>query len=953
MSLEIVYQNVRGLRTKINDFNLSLLNCNADIVCVTESWLNSDFLDAELSSGAYQIIRRDRNYALGNTTMGGGCLVAYKNGLSVERLPEYETNLDIIEDLWLRIKLTDSSLYICLTYITPKAPLGNYMEHFNKIKDCILSHDDSSHFLIIGDYNLRNILWNISSTVNSPMILANSPPSEELLTTIDICNFNQLNLVPNSNGVILDLVLSNMPLESVTVDRLKYFLQPEDSHHPALQIALNINAHYVEERQIRKYNFRKANYEAINVTLEGTDWSFLNEMDINGAVEAFYAKIYDIIDTFTPPAVFKGKFPTWYSRNLIKLIKDKEKARRTWKATLQNTDYLVYSNLRSQSKSMIADCYKEYLMHLQNTMSSNMKVFWSFTKNKRQTNSYPNELSYNNIKSSHPPDMCQLFADYFQTTYSSIVTSSNTYHIDPINPEASNEFNHITILAENVECILSKLDENKHGGPDGIPNIFVKRASKNLSAPLTTIFNRSLHAGIVPDRFKMALVTPIHKKDKKSEVVNYRPICLLNVFSKIFERLVHDKLQEYFVDKLDVHQHGFIKNKSTLTNLSHYVNYVSSNLDAKYEVHAIYTDFSKAFDTVNFNILLSKLKSHGVGGTVLKWLNSYLINRKLQVAFAGYKSESFSPPSGVPQGSVLGPLLFNIFINDLGNLLHCKYLLFADDLKIYICIRSSEDCGILQNDLNSLANWCRRNKLELNIEKCKFMPFSLKRIPQEANYHINGVQLERVTAIRDLGILFDTKLKFKSHITTCLSKSYRMLGFVMRLAKEFSQPKCIDILYNALVRSQIEYLAPIWTPHQSTYVKTIERLQKKYTRFIFWLTRTPYTSYITRINHLKMLTLEARRVYFDACLLHNIIHNDNLIELANLLNYRNVQRPNRRNILFNIASAENSYGLYVNPIRRLQSSFNTTFNNVDIHNMDIRQFKKEVLRTLSFNQSLH
>lgn len=951
MSLDIIYQNVRGLRTKLNEFNSSLLNCDADIVCITESWLNSNILDAELSDESYNIIRRDRDYSLSGTTAGGGCLIAFRHNLTVERLPEFETRLDNVEDLWTRVKLTNSFLYICVTYIKPNATLNHYIEHLEKVKECILSAELSSQFLVLGDYNLPGISWNVRTPNGSPTLSYSSAPSEELLNTLEFCNFNQINDIQNVNGVILDLVLSNQPLELIELRRLRHFLQPEDTHHPTLQISLKTDAHYVMEKQIRKYNFRKANYEAINDELEVTDWNVLNELELNAAVDNFYSKLNPIIDKFTPLAIFKRNFPTWYSTDLIRLIREKDRARRKWKRSASDDDYGHYSELRARSKQLISDCYGKFLIHLQNNMSSNMKIFWSFTKSKRQTNTYPNELLYNGTRSSHPTSMCQMFADYFQTTYSggSVQSSGDN---DPIIHELPTEFNQVTISPGAVESLLSKLDENKHGGPDGIPNIFVRRTCKFLAIPLSIIFNKSINAGSVPDKFKMALVTPIHKKDKKSEVVNYRPVCLLNVFSKVFERLVHDELQDFLVEKLDIHQHGFIKNRSTLTNLTHYVDYITTNLDAGFEVHAVYTDFAKAFDTVNFKLLLSKLRSYGIGGNILKWIESYLANRTLRVAFAGYKSAAFSPPSGVPQGSVLGPLLFNVFINDLGSLLKCKYLLFADDLKIYICIRSMADSHILQRDLVTLEHWCLRNGLTLNIEKCKFIPFTLKRNPTMATYLLNGTALERVNTIRDLGITFDSKLKFKPHITACLAKSYRMLGFTMRLSQSFSRPKCVELLYNSLVRSQIEYLSPVWSPHQSTYIKDIERLQQKYTRFVYWLTRTPYTSYINRINHLKLLSLEARRVYFDACLLHDIIHNANLFELADHLVYRTIDRPNRNNHLFQCRPVNTSYGLNTNPIRRLQSSYNEMFNHINIHNINIRQFRKEITDTLSFNQSL-
>lgn len=163
MSLEVIYQNVRGLRTKINEFNYSLLASNADLICVTETWLN-----------VYSVLRRDRNYALSNSSVGGGCLVAY---LMVERLPEYENALNLVEDLWLRVKLSDSYLYVCVIYMTPKAPTCSYVEHLKKVRDCVVESDSLSQFLVLGDYNLPNILWSIPTPFNMPTVINSSPHS--------------------------------------------------------------------------------------------------------------------------------------------------------------------------------------------------------------------------------------------------------------------------------------------------------------------------------------------------------------------------------------------------------------------------------------------------------------------------------------------------------------------------------------------------------------------------------------------------------------------------------------------------------------------------------------------------------------------------------------------------------------------------------------------------------
>lgn len=365
-------------------------------------------------------------------------------------------------------------------------------------------------------------------------------------------------------------------------------------------------------------------------------------------------------------------------------------------------------------------------------------------------------------------------------------------------------------------------------------------------------------------------------------------------------------------------------------------------------MHAIYSDFSKAFDTVDIDILLSKLQKFGIEDSLLNWFKSYLRGRSIQVAFNGYKSSPFSPPSGVPQGSVLGPLLFNIFINDLGSKLKCDYLFYADDLKIYTCVDSLIDVVKLQTDINTLYNWCEINNLKLNIKKCKYLPFSNKHNPITASYHINNIQLEQVYSIRDLGVTFDSKLKFNEHISNIINKSYRCLGFITRITKKFNNTKCLDLLYNALVRTNLEYASTIWSPYQVTYKHSIERVQKKFTRLIYFKKGMAKVDYNLRLKHLKMISLESRRIYSDMSFLHKIIHNQINPLLQIQLTIRDISYPNRFNTLFQPKFSRTYYGSNSQITNRLQREFNKFFNNnnIDIRHTLLSPFKILILRRL-------
>lgn len=378
-----------------------------------------------------------------------------------------------------------------------------------------------------------------------------------------------------------------------------------------------------------------------------------------------------------------------------------------------------------------------------------------------------------------------------------------------------------------------------------------------------------------------------------------------------------------------------------------YTNFIAEAMAGRGEVHAIYTDFAKAFDTVSFPILLKKLNEMGIGDNMLRWIMSYLTQRTVRVAFSGCTSSPFSPPSGVPQGSVLGPLLFNIFINDLSNSIKCNNLLFADDQKMYSLVKTNEDAVNLQVDIDSMFGWCQNNEISLNNSKCSHISFSNKRTPLEALYFINGIPIQETLMVKDLGITFDSNLRFDIHIDTIINKSYRMLGFVKRMARNFNNAKCIASLFNSLVRSQLEYLTPIWTPWQKTYSEKIEKVQNAFTRFLFYHTRTPATDSNERRTNLNILSLESRRLYFDMSLLYDIIHNNTMNDLSNKLVYRNPNIRNRNQLLFNPLTTFNNFGFERDIITRLQRKYIDKFNHIDILNIDKITFKAQVLEVLS------
>lgn len=346
---------------------------------------------------------------------------------------------------------------------------------------------------------------------------------------------------------------------------------------------------------------------------------------------------------------------------------------------------------------------------------------------------------------------------------------------------------------------------------------------------------------------------------------------------------------------------------------------------------------------VDHAILAWKLGHAGICGSLLRWCESYLLNRSQLVIVRGFKSTAREVPSGVPQGSHLGPLFFLVFINDLCTTVTSRFKLFADDLKIYREIHSRDDVTSLQADLSTIGLWCYKNKMVLNASKCFHIKFTRKRNFTNAVYYINGSPLDEVSSIRDLGVIVDQKLDFREHIDHIAKKGARLAGFVIRQTKTFKEPEIPIILFNCYVRSLLEYCSPIWSPSYAVHINRIERLQKK---FIYHLTYAnnrcrSLTSYDSRLQHYNMFPLDHRRKTADIVFLHKIING--IIDSPDILHKIQLSVPrvgsrlnNRKTFL--LPSCRTNYSQH-SSLYRLCSYYNGICNDLDIFNASAKTIK--------------
>ena len=326
------------------------------------------------------------------------------------------------------------------------------------------------------------------------------------------------------------------------------------------------------------------------------------------------------------------------------------------------------------------------------------------------------------------------------------------------------------------------------------------------------------------------------------------------------ERAIVNLVFPVVKEKLYHLQHGFIKGRSTVTQLLEVFNEVSSILDSAGQVDMVYLDFSKAFDSVSHKLLLHKLCSFGFHSSLLKWFEAYLIGRRQRVVVDGVNSDWLPVVSGVLQGSILGPLLFVLYINDLPSVAQTTIALFADDAKCYIDVNSTSDCELLQADLNALVTWSNEWELNFHPSKCQVITMSRRRNPVIFDYNMDGTSLSKIDTMKDLGVDISSKLVWDTHVNRVVKKCNRKMGMIMRTVGFNAPVKVTKTLYSSLIRSDLEYGSCLWSGTSKHNIQVLEGVQRRATKFIL---HYPDQDYKERLSSLDLLPLTLRRDKFD------------------------------------------------------------------------------------------
>ena len=431
-------------------------------------------------------------------------------------------------------------------------------------------------------------------------------------------------------------------------------------------------------------------------------------------------------------------------------------------------------------------------------------------------------------------------------------------------------------------------------GPDGLPGLILQYFSYELSYPLSIIFNTSLSEGTVHNDWRCAEVTAIFKKGDKSSPGNYRPVSLTSVICKVLESFIREQLVLFMEgnNMFSSCQHGFKSHRSCVTQLLDVMNDLTELIENGDSIDVLYLDFRKAFDTVPHQRLSNKLKAYGIDGNLLNWIQSFLSGRKQRVKVNNSDSDYSQVKNGIPQGSILGPVLFIIFINDLPDLTQNICKIFADDTKIY----GSDDKFVsIQDDLFKLMQWSNTWQLHFNTDKCSVLHMGKKN--KQHTYFMDEdrtKELKTIQSEKDVGVTFSTNMKFDLHISNIINKANKLTGLIKRSFNHLDKNKLV-MLYKSIVRPHLEYANVIWHPAFKRQRKNLEKVQRRATKIV---SEFRDMSYEERLKALNLPSIKYRQLRGDLIQTYKIIHNIDNVDTDKLFKFQT--SSNTRNSEFKL-----------------------------------------------------
>ena len=870
--------NARSLNKNHTELGQVLDKTYFDAFSVSESWLTKNTPKDRFMFNDFNIVRSDRK----NKRGGGVCLFIRKQYSKFRKI-NIPNMCEMPEMLWVEIEVGRSKIAIGTLYKPPKIPCSAFRLAYDSL---IHIYSKYEHTILAGDFNVN--LFNPDSYESR--VLADSliePFSLKQMVT-------SATRITDKSKTLIDLILVTRPENILCTGVCD---APGISDHCFTYCAYNIKRVKFQPYVVKRRDFRNFDREAFYQAIEFEPWENILCVDsVDDKVSVLENLINSILDKFAPYKSFvvnnKSATP-WITDEILEKMDERDGCKDTFNKTGENVYWEAYKYLRNKVTAMMRASQKKVF---NDTINSNISNSGAFYKAAAKLHVIPNKKSKPNFNFS---------ADALNKAFTS--NNNKKLNEDFINSRISNlykktnpcihKFSFAPVSEEEVIKIVKSI-KSKSSGIDGINISTILLFLPRITTVLTNIINVSFELNQFPERWKKALITPIPKCEVPLQESDFRPISLLPTFSKVLEKAANIQIVAYLLkhDLLDPYQSAYRKNHSTFTALLKITYDILDSIDDSNITLLIFLDFSKAFDTVNHKILLAKLKILGFQNDTCEWIHSYLSNRSQQVLCGNVSSDWIHIENGVPQGSILGPLLFTILVSDMRwHIWDGSYHQYADDTDLLL--ETSVDninvtIGKANNVLEKISTYCNDNFLNLNAGKTKFMFIgsrpAIKKL-ETIHLHdltIDGTVLERVKIAKNLGITFDELLSWTKHINLNISKA---VGSFINLSrfKRFLNMKSKVLLCESIILSRFNYCDAVYLNIDMYLQKKIQKIQDMCCRFIFDKKRSENCNYLDMRKQLGWLSMNQRRELHCMTMMYKILHGFAPNYLQDMFSYQN------------------------------------------------------------------
>ena len=859
---KIVHLNIRSLLKKIDQLRVILEGSTVDIFTLSETWLNDKIDSQLLHIQGYNVLRQDRGASNLVKKRGGGLITYVKSSMDVYVQEAENMVTKDLEVQWLRIARKNAKNLVIANVYRP--PTGNVKQALKKLGDSINSLKKyNEELIILGDFNVDY------KNKKSPNYKALK--FFERAHSLDQ-NISTTTRNTKKSSSLLDIAFTNMKYIK-TAGTLDSFLS---DHQPIFIIKKKGKNTEKIEQQFEGRSYRHYDKQQFLDNIEDRDWSqFFNAEDPGHAWDIMQNILVEEAERICPVRQFKirNTRPCWITNEMIEQMKDRDYFYRKAKTTNSEDDWNIAKFHRNQANSSVRNAKADFIKDQLRNNEGNSAKFWRNikqimpTKKGHKTNTKillhdNNNMAIQNLNIAEY--MNNFFANLGNVNRAPIdIEEEEEMSQNPDLDHLDNDFTLDLVTKFEIDALTRKINISKSSGIELLSSRLLKDSFHIMGDKLAFLYNLSIQTTIFPDKWKKALVIPIPKSGDLKKVENYRPISLLPLPGKILEKLIHTQLSFHLEENeiLSNNQFGFRKQRNTCHAISQLLNQIYTNINKATVTAAIYIDFSKAFNCVQHKTLLNKLKHLNLDRKLIAWIGSYLNNREQRTMANNTYSTYRQVNQGVPQGSVLGPLLYIIYANDIAERIkYSGFTFYADDMVLYSKKKSVMQSGLdLQRDLDSITNWCVDNEIYINIDKTKVMFFGSKAkinsidLPQ---FQIDGTTIQRTQTYTYLGIKLDEQLTLETHANELIRKVSAKIYQLTKI-RAFLTSKAAVLIYKNMILPILEY-ADIFLHSASQKIrKKLQTLQNKALRCA--LHKNKYAGSADIHKEARILKLKDRR----------------------------------------------------------------------------------------------